>query len=150
MTRLTKSIVTICVAVSLAGCAIFLADVNGLRKIKTAHVKVFDKDIPRCRELTENAIASWQAIIFQQRKDDYIVAMELHHIFRNCVSTTELGIFFTQVAPGKTEIKVTSLDSHLSEFIAAGLFNYIEKDGKVPAGEALVPSSNEKGDKFWK
>jgi len=140
----------ICIAVSFSGCAIFLADVNGLSKVKPAHTKVFDKDIPSCRELTKQALTKWSAIIFQERRNDYIVAMEFDSVFKNCVNTTELGIFFTEVAPNKTEIKITSLNNSLSEFVAGNLFNYIEKDGKVPAEEAVKPFSNIRGTKPWK
>ncbi|MFA6320467.1 MAG: hypothetical protein WCY36_01260 [Candidatus Omnitrophota bacterium] len=149
MKRLTNIIIVICLAVSFSGCAIFLADVDGLRKIKTVHTKIINKDLPYCYELTKKILVSWNGVIFQERKNDYIVAMELDYAFRNCISTTELGVFFTEAEPGKTEIKVTSLNSQLSEFIAKNLFNYIEKDGKVPAEEALVLSSPTKGRKPW-
>ena len=56
--------------------------------------------------------------------------MEFEKVFRSCINTTELGIFFTETEPHKTEVKVTSLNYNLSQFIAPKLFNYIEKDGK--------------------
>ena len=138
MDRLTRIIAIVFLAASFSGCAVFLADIHGLQKIKPAHVKVFDKDQERCYELTKAALAEWHAVVFQTRKYDYIVAMELDYVFMNCVNTTELGIFFTEKAPGKTEVKVTSLNYQLSEFVADNLFNYIEKNGDIPPGEKLA------------
>jgi len=115
--------------------------VQGLDSIKEAHTKVFDKDISRCYELTAQALKKWNASVFQEYKDGYIVAMELEGVFNSCINTTELGIFFTETEPHKTEVKVTSLNYRLSEFIAPYLFNYIEKAGNIPKEEELKPST---------
>ena len=140
----------VCVITSFTGCALFGSDARGLRAIKEAHTKVFDKDAASCYELTAKALSKWKASIFQQSKNDYIVAMEFESVFKNCIDTTELGIFFTplekssltgftQTAPNKTEVKVTSLNYNLSRFISHNLFNYIEKEGNVPKEEDLKP-----------
>jgi len=136
---LLKVIVIGCAAASLAGCAVIFADVGALRNIKAAHAKVFDKDLASCYDLTTAAFPRWQAIIFQKRYGDYIVGMEFDNFFRNCVDTTEVGIFFTAVASDKTEVKVTSPDYRLSEFVSRKLFEYIEKDGNVPP-EEITPA----------
>lgn len=136
---LVKIIIAVCVIASLTGCAIFGSDVQGLRAIKEAHVQVFDKDPASCYGLTAKALAKWNAVMFQYVKNDYIVAMELESVFKNCINTTEVGIFFTQTAPNKTEVKVTSLNYNLSRFVSRNLFNYIEKDGNLPKEEELKP-----------
>ncbi|MFA5143471.1 MAG: hypothetical protein WC522_04815 [Candidatus Omnitrophota bacterium] len=120
------------IAASLAGCALFLADVPALWKIKEARIQVFDKEVADCYDLTINALAEWKAVVFQQRVDDYIVAMRFEDIFKSCVNTTEVGIFFTQTAPHKTEVKVTSLNYNLSQAVSLKLFDYIARDGKEP------------------
>ncbi|MDD5136360.1 MAG: hypothetical protein PHN63_03305 [Candidatus Omnitrophica bacterium] len=117
-------------AVFLSGCALFLSDVQRLWEIKEAHTKVFDKDVADCYDMTLSALAKWGAIAFQQRQDDYIVGMQFENIFKSCIDTTEVGIFFTQTDPHKTEVKVTSLNYNLSRAISQKLFEYIEKDGK--------------------
>ena len=140
MNTISIKIIAILVLIaSLTGCAVFGSDVHGLCDIKVAHTKVFDKEMHYCYDLTAKALSSWGAVIFQQRKDDYIVAMEFERIFRGCINTTEVGIFFTQTGPHKTEAKVTSLNYNLSQFIAQKLFDYIEKDGKIPVQEELMP-----------
>ena len=136
-TSLLKIFAISSITALFAGCAILGSDVKGLRDIKEAHVKVFDKDISGCYELTAKALKKWEAVRFQQRKDDYIVAMEFEKVFRSCINTTELGIFFTRTAPHQTEVKITSLNYSLSQFISQQLFNYIEKDGKIPKEEEL-------------
>ena len=130
-----KIIAILVLIASLMGCAVFGSDVQGLRNVKVAHTKVFDKDLPYCYELTAKALSAWNAVIFQQRKDDYIIAMELDKVFKSCIDTTELGIFFTVVNPQKTEVKVTSLNYNLSQFVAQKLFDYIDKGGEAPAQE---------------
>ncbi len=138
-TKLISIIACLAVIVSFSGCAILGSDVRGLRDIKEAHAKVFDKDIAQCYDLTLKALSKWKASVFQERKRDYIVAMEFESVFNSCINTMELGIFFTETAPHRTEVKVTSLSSNLSGFIAPSLFAYIEKDGNVPVEEALMP-----------
>ena len=142
MNTISIKIIAILVLIaSLTGCAVFGSDMKGLRDIKAAHTKVFDKDLSSCYELTAKALSAWNAVIFQQRKDDYMVAMEFEKIFRSCINTTEVGIFFTQTAPHKTEVKVASLNSSLSQFIAQKLFDYIEKDGKISVQEELTAAA---------
>lgn len=141
-TILTKIIVTLCVAASLSGCALMISDVQGLYDIKEAHIRVFDKSISRCYQLTHGALKTWQAVAYHQSVDDYIVAMELEKAFKSCINTTELGIFFTEISPGKTEVKVTSLNYNLSRSIAVKLFEYIEKDGNIPKEDAPLFSNN--------
>ena len=125
---------------SFTGCALIGSDVRGLRDIKEAHTRVFDKDLPYCYDLTIKALSRWKASAFQRRKNDYIVAMELETVFRSCIDTTELGLFFTETGPNKTEVKVTSLNYNLSEAVAQKLFDYIEKDGKVPIEKETAPN----------
>ena len=127
------------IAAFLSGCALFSSDINGLYNIKEAHTRVFDKDISECYGLTKKALAGWGAVEFQQRYNDYIVAMEFEHIFKSCINTTEVGIFFTGDAPHKTEVKVTSLNYNLSQVVSRKLFDYIEKGGKVPVEEEKEP-----------
>lgn len=136
-TTLLKIIVISMLSASFTGCAAFGSDVRGLFDIKEAHTKVFDRGVPRCYELTAQFLKRWNAVIFQQSEGDYIVAMELETVFRSCINTTEVGIFFTAVAPQKTEVKVTSLNYNLSQFISDKLFDYIEKDGNVAVEEEL-------------
>lgn len=128
------------IAALLAGCAVFGSDVQGLDNIKEAHKKVFDKDISRCYKLTTEALKKWKAVRFQKYKDGYIIAMEFEAVFRGCINTTEVGIFFNEAEPHKTEVKVASLNYNLASFVASNLFNYIDKDGKLPAAERLKPS----------
>ncbi len=128
-------------AVVLAGCAIFGADVQGLSEVKEAHAKIFDKDVSGCYRLATEALHKWGAVRFQRYKDNYIIAMEFEGVFRGCTNTTELGIFFTETEPHKTEVKVTSLNYSLSQLISQKLFEYIEKDGRLPPEERLKPSA---------
>ena len=138
---LIKIIVIFAVIAPLSGCALFGSDVQGLSEIKEAYTRTFDKNASTCYELTTKALAKWKTVVFQQNKDDYIVAIEFEKVFRSCINTTELGIFFTETGPNKTEVKVTSLNYNLSQFIAPYLFNYIEKDGNVPPEEELKPAA---------
>lgn len=139
-TTLIKIFTISSLAAIFAGCAVFGADVQRLNEIEGAQTKIFDKDISRCYELTAEALKKWNAIKFQESRDGYIVAMELEGVFHSCINTTELGIFFTETEPHKTEVKVASLNQRLSQFIAPELFKYIEKDGNLSKEEELKPS----------
>ena len=55
-TSMIKIFVTCAFAALLTGCAVFGSDMQGLYDIKEAHVKVFDKDVASCYELTVKAL----------------------------------------------------------------------------------------------
>ena len=129
-TPLIKIAGFVCLAAFLSGCALMTADVGALYEMEKAHMKTFEKDVPYCYNMTLKAIEKWNASVFQQRRGDYIVAMGLTTLYGSSIDTTEVGIFFTETAPGKTEIKVASLNYSLSEVVARNLFTYIEKGGK--------------------
>ena len=140
-TSLLKFTAVFAIAALLSGCALFGSDLNSLYNIKEEHVKVFDKGISSCYDLSLSALSQWKAVVFQQYKDDYIVAMNLEGAFKSCINTTEVGIFFTEISAQKTEIKITSLNHNLSQTIAEKLFFFIEKDGKVPVSGSADASS---------
>ncbi len=133
--------ITVLAALLVAGCAFLGSDVKGMREIKDAYARQFDKDIPACYKFTTMALYQWNAIIFQQNKNDYIIAMKLDSVFNSCIDTTELGILFMKTASGKTEVRVASLNKDLERFIAPRLFAYIEKNGDVSEEEELTPST---------
>lgn len=145
-TTLTKICTISALLVSFAGCALLTCDVKGLHDIEKAYTRTFDKDPGRCYELTAKAMHEWDAVVFQQKKNDYIVGMEFEKIFASCINTTEVGIFFTSSAPHKTEVKVTSLNYNLSQFVSLKLFDYIDKDGKM-SKEAGVSDAGTPADK---
>ena len=149
-TVLMKIFIIALLIAPFTGCAILGSDVQAMRNIKVAHVRSFDKSLSACYELTAKALTKWGAVIAQSHRNDYIVAMEFEKVFRPCINTTELGIFFTETGPDKTEMKVTSANYNLSEFIAPYLFNYIAKDGNLPAGEELKPAAVVSAGKIFK
>jgi hypothetical protein len=149
MRRVLISIITIAsIAVLSGGCAIFGSNTRDLCDIEEAHVRTFDKSISDCYKLTTKALSRWGAVIFQRSVDDYIVAMEFDKVFRSCINTTEVGIFFAEMGDGKAGVRVTSLNYNLSQFVAEKLFNYIEKDGNVPKEEELKPEEVLSGNPF--
>jgi len=120
----------------LPGCAVlFGTDVRGLSEVKEEHVKVFDKDVSYCYERTRFILTKWGAVAYDKIRGEYIVAMKLDRVFPSCIDTTELGIFFTEIEPHKTEVKVTSLNYNLSKAVSRKLFYYLEHGEKRPPVE---------------
>lgn len=137
-----KFIAVMAMITLLPGCAVlFGSDVQGLSEVREEHVKVFDKDAAYCYERTRFLLTKWGAVAYDRIRNEYIVAMELEKIFPSCINTTELGIFFTEVGPHRTEVKVTSLNYNLSQYVAKRLFADLEKDARSPA-RAGTPQKN--------
>lgn len=138
MKQAAIKVLTLAVLVAfLPGCAVlFGADVKGLSEIKEAHVKVFDKDVPSCYERTRFILTRWGAVAYDKVRNEYIVAMELEKVFPSCINTTELGIFFNEIEPNKTEVRVTSLNYNLSKAASRKLFYYLEHEDKKPPLES--------------
>ncbi len=132
-TPLIKFLAVIVMVALLPGCAVlFGTNVRALSEIKEGHVKVFDKDVSYCYERTRFLLTKWDAVAYDKIRNEYIVVMELENIFPSCINTTELGIFFTEIEPHKTEVKVTSLNYNLSKYVSNKLFYYLEHGEKRP------------------
>jgi hypothetical protein len=128
-------VIALPVMVLLSGCAILgfpnLAPQSG----DGYSSKVFDKDVSYCYENTLGALKKWNASVQWEQKDKYIVGEDFCGVFVGCVDTTQVTFFFKEVENGKTEIGVSSLNSHLSKFLAENLFYYLQN----PGAETLIP-----------
>jgi hypothetical protein len=106
---------------------------SALENEKVRYSKIFDKDIAYCYKETLEALKKWGAVVFLQRDKDCIIAVKLDRIFNSCIDTTEVGIFFKEIGPDKTQVDVTSLNYQLGQFVSENLFKFIEN----PATPAL-------------
>ena len=127
--KILKNLVIFVSILCLSGCAIIIGtSVQSLEKEKVRYSKIFEKDPSYCYAKVAEALKKWDADIFQQKKESYIIAMRLDRSFKSCTDTTELGIFFKTPQPQKTQVEVVSLNHWLSKAVAEKLFEYIEKN----------------------
>ena len=121
-----------CIAVILSlvifvgGCSFLGASVRTLKGCKVRYSETFDKDVSYCYDKTIGALKEAQAGVYETRKDDYIIAMNFNKtVFKACINTTEVGIFFTAEGPHKTRIDVSSLNYNLSKAVSEKIFGNI-------------------------
>lgn len=112
----------------LSGCTMLGASVATLRNQDVKYSKVIEKDVSVCYEKTLEALEKWNASVYDKRDNEYIIAMKCGDMFKACIDTTELAIFFEEAGPGKTEVTVTSLNYNLSQAVSEKLFQYLEKE----------------------
>ena len=114
----------------ISGCAALKVSlgtsIRALEEEKTRQSKVFDKDVTYCYKTTLEALKKWQANAFIVSENRYIIATRLDNIFKSCIDTTEVGIFFKTLETNKTQVDVSSLNYQLGQFVADNLFKYIE------------------------
>ena len=92
------------------------ARVNGI-------VKIYDQPIPRCYDESLKAAADAEYKIFiDDRSKATIVVMGI----KGSVNTTEVGIFFSEMADNKTKIYVSSLSSNAKRIVAQKIFSKLD------------------------
>ena len=123
--RYLKLIAVIVVAASVSGCAILGITQWQLQHEKVKFSKSFEKDVRYCYQTTKDALAKWNAYVWYEQEGCYIIAIKFDKIYKNCIDTTELGIFFKEEGPQKTGVEVSSPNHNLSQFVSEKLFQYI-------------------------
>lgn len=125
------------VVACLSGCAIwdYTISVRCLEKAKAKYSKTFEKDPSYCYEKTLEKLDQWKAVIFQKRADKYIAAWGFNNVYKSCINTTELGIFFSRPEPNRTQVEVSSNNSRLSAYVSEKLFEYIENPQSIEEAE---------------
>lgn len=89
-------------------------------KVYTENV---NKDLASCYEQTLNVLAKMKARVYRgSLKQRFIVAKQFRASFKWSTDSTEVAIFFTELAPDKTKVEVASLNYSLAEFVASKLF----------------------------
>jgi len=62
------------------------------------------------------------------RQKSFLVFTNLNSAFKQCSESTEVAVFFEDLAPLKTEVKISSLNFSLAEFIAEKVFQETKID----------------------
>ena len=92
------------------------ARVNGI-------VKIYDQPVPRCyNEALKAAADSEFKIFIHDKSKATIVVMGI----KGSVNTTQVGIFFSEMADNKTKIYVSSLSSNAKRIVAEKIFSKLD------------------------
>jgi len=90
--------------------------------------KVFNYDYNFCYEKTLEVLREMGVYVFQKNKGEhYIVAMNFDKIFKKCINTTEVGIFFEEMENKRTKIDITCGNLHLVKFASEEIFSRLKK-----------------------
>jgi hypothetical protein len=120
-----KLMIVIVSFICISGCAMLGITQWQLQHEKVKYSKSFEKDAQYCYQATKDALAKWNALVWYEQEGAYIIAMNFDKIYKNCIDTTELGIFFKEEALKKTQVEVSSMNHHLSQYVSEKLFRYI-------------------------
>jgi len=81
----------------------------------------------------EVIIGEMQGLIFyKSKKEQMISAMHFHHVFRDCIDTTEVGIFFKGIDESTTQVDVACGNYPLAEFVSQEIYSRLEKKFSQP------------------
>lgn len=135
--QLIKFFSVIFLLAASTGCAKIIEGTKGFAGVSTKAiedkrkegiVREFDLDYPTCLDRVK-------AILEQDREPSYIYAQDpqkkMLGVYVSKTDTTVVGIFFTEVAPQKTRIEVSSASKFGKEFISKKISYGIETWGKV-------------------
>lgn len=120
-----KLIVIIVIAGAISGCAMMGITQWQLQHQKVKYSKSFDKDVRYCYKTTKDFLDKWKAYVWYEQENSYLIVIKLNKIYKGCIDTTELGIFFTEEGPQKTQIEVSSGNYNLSKYVSEKLSEYI-------------------------
>src|SRR3989338_136494 len=107
-----RILIVLTAVICLSGCAIwnYSTSIRSLQKSKVKYSKIFEKDASYCYEKSLETLDKWGAVVYQKSAGRYIAAWGFNNIYNNCINTTELGIFFNEPEPNKTQVEVSSLN----------------------------------------
>lgn len=90
--------------------------------------KVFNCNYNFCYDKTLEVLKEMKVYVFlKNKKEHYIVAMNFDKIFKKCINTTEVGIFFKEMENKQTKIDITCDNLNLSKFASNEIFFRLKK-----------------------
>jgi len=90
--------------------------------------KVFNYEYNFCYEKTLEVLKEMGVYVFREnKKKHFIVAMNFDKIFKKCIDTTEVGIFFKEIENKQTKIDVTCGNLNLVKFASEEIFSRLKK-----------------------
>jgi hypothetical protein len=98
-----------------------LSTVELERQRAEAISKTFNFSYPACNTKTQDILRQIGAYIYAKDKSKQMIA-----IYLTSEDTTPVGLFFTEVEPGKTRVEVSSLSIYGKEIISKRVFAMLE------------------------
>jgi len=101
---------------------------KSLEEEQPGESKVFNYDCNSCYEKTLEVLKEMGVDVFQKNKGEhYIVAMNFNKLFKKCIDTTEVGIFFKEMENKQTKIDITCGNLSLAKFASEEIFSRLKK-----------------------
>ncbi len=132
MNKVHLNICIVFTAVLLGGCAqtaefsktIWGSSTRSLEKARVnALVRNYDQPVSRCYDEVIKASEESKFHVFIDNKPKAtIVLMGI----KGAVNTTEVGVFFSELADGKTKVYISSLSSNAKRIVAQKIFNKLD------------------------
>ena len=89
----------------------------------------FDCSYSVCYEEVQKILKEMGVVIFiKDKKGHMFSAMYFDKIYKHCIDTTEVGIFFKEIAPWKIQVDVACGDYNLAKFASKEIFSHLEKN----------------------
>ncbi len=93
------------------------------------YTKVINCDFFSCYEIIYQQFQEIGAHYYRgNRQKSFLVFTNLNSAFKQCSESTEVAVFFKDLAPLKTEVQISSLNYSLAEFVAEKIFQAIKND----------------------
>lgn len=117
--------VAVLLVVLLCGCSaaqlrqeILGYSMDDVKNSKTKQVQNFDMSASDCIVKIKDVLKDMQAIVREDRRNQYILADNFQGVFRSTIDTTQVGILVTSTDKGKCTVEVASSNIDLALFVA--------------------------------
>lgn len=118
-------LVAMILALFLCGCSVtqvrqeFLGySINDVRNSKNKQVQDLDMNAADCITKIKDVLSDMQAIVREDKRNQYILADNFQKVYRSAIDTTQVGILVTSVSKGKCRVEIASGNIDLAAFVA--------------------------------
>ena len=91
---------------------------NDVKSSKNKHVQNFDMSSADCIAMIKDILKDMQAIVREDKRNQYIVADNFQGVFRSTIDTTQVGILVVSTGESKCRVEIASGNLDLAEFVA--------------------------------
>ncbi len=91
---------------------------NDVKSSKNKHVQNFDMSSADCIAKIKDVLKDMEAIVREDKRNQYILADNFQGVFRSTIDTTQVGILVVSTGESKCQVEIASGNIDLAEFVA--------------------------------
>lgn len=140
-----RKYITVLLVMFLCGCSgaqirqeFIGLSVSDVKNSKTRQTQQYDISSVECINKIKEVLSEMQAIVREDKKNQFIVADNFQEAFRSSINTTQVGIIVTSWETNKSQVDVASGNSDLAVFVSKKISERIKPVKESQPREAQV------------